>query len=276
MNARISALILTKNEAGNLPDCLESISWVDEVIIVDDQSTDNTVDIARTRGCKVIVHPMQSYPEQRNIGIESSSNDWILRLDADERIPLSLRDEILGRIQHDNGRYTAYSMLRQEFLLWRPVRYTEWGPRRHWKKQYIILLFRKSKWRFRTDQTVHELLDGEGRVGWLRNPAHHTNANPDLNTRFLKTLRYAHLQANMEFQQGRRVGAFDFFWGPLLGFAKSYIWFRGFMDGLNGWIIAWCNMLTEFFVCSYIFEKQEEVHGLDARRRQVQQAWRET
>ncbi len=185
---------------------------MDEVIIVDDQSTDNTVDIARTRGCKVIVHPMQSYPEQRNIGIDSSSNDWILRLDADERIPLSLRDEILGRIQQDK----------------------------------------------------------------LRNPAHHTNANPDLNTRFLKTLRYAHLQANMEFQQGRRVGAFDFFWGPLLGFAKSYIWFRGFMDGLNGWIIAWCNMLTEFFVCSYIFEKQEEVHGLDARRRQVQQAWRET
>jgi len=274
MNITISAFLLTKNEERNLPDCLESLSWVNEIVVVDDESSDRTVEIARSAGCKVVVQGMKSYPEQRALGISHCSHDWILWLDADERITPTLRKEIQTRLSVDANKYTAYYVLRQEFLLGRSVNYTDWGARYYWGKTYHLRLFRKDRWCFKPDQKVHERLEGEGPVGRLYHLLHHTNANPDLDTRFNKTVRYARLEAEMRYQCGFRVKWYDFIFRPLLGFFKSFVWFRGFMDGVNGLVIAWCNLITQVCICSYVYEKQEEMTGLEVRKREIQSLWR--
>ena len=266
-------MVLTKNEERNLPDCLESLAWVDEIVVVDDESSDRTVEIAKNAGCKVFVQRMKSYPEQRMLGISYCSHDWILWLDADERIPPTLRQEIQTRLAADANKYTAYYILRQEFLLWRKVQHTDWSPRYPWWRSHHLRLFKKDMWRFRMDRTVHEGLQGQGSVGRLYAPLHHTNANPDIHTRFAKTFQYARLQAEMEFERGVRVKWYDFVMRPALGFGKSFFWFRGFLEGTNGWIIAWCSLMTEVCVCSYLYEKQQGAL-LEARKHQIQRLWR--
>jgi glycosyltransferase involved in cell wall biosynthesis len=216
---------------------------------------------------------MKSYPEQRMLGISYCSHDWILWLDADERVPPTLRQEMQTRLATDANRYSGYYILRQEFLLGRRVKYTDWGARYYWGRTHHLRVFRKDGWIFKADQKVHERLEGEGPVGRLYCPLHHTNANPNLDARFDKIVRYARLEAAMKYQRGLRVRWYDFIFRPVLGFLKSFVWFRGFVDGVNGWIIAWCSLITEVHVCSYLYEKQQGAL-LEARKDQIQGLWR--
>jgi len=274
MVTKISAVVLTKNEEKNLPDCLESISWVDQIVVVDDLSTDRTVEIAKAAGCHVVIHPRQSHPHQRTLGISHCSFDWILMLDADERVPPSLREEIRALQPLDGKVYTGYYTIRQEFLFWRKVQHTEWAPKYHWFRKHHIRLFRKDKCFFRMDQIVHEVAEGEGLIGRLLQPVHHTNTNPDIGTRFQKEIRDARREGELRFRRGFRVKWYDFIFRPLLGFFKSFVWLRGFMDGVNGLVIAWCILITQVCICSHVYEKQEEMTGLEERKREVQSLWR--
>lgn len=274
MRLKISAVVLAKNEEQNLPDCLESLSWVDEIVVVDDASSDRTAEIAQAAGCKVVVHPMESFAGQRALALKECSFDWVLWVDADMRVPVSAHEEIIRRLETDRGKFTAYRMLIQEFLLWRKVRWTEWGPKYHWFTGPHLMIIRKSKWRFLMDQTVHEVMTGEGRIGRLTKPLHHTNAHPSLHTRIEKTIRYARLEAEMEFRRGKRVKWYNFALDPFLAFVKSFVWFRGLLDGVNGWIVAWCAIMTEVCKCFYGYEMQQDPGELEARRREVQESWK--
>ena len=275
MRPKISAYVITKNEEPNLPGCLESISWVDEIVVVDDNSTDHTVEIAKKAGCKVIIHAMESSPAQRKLALANCSSDWILWVDADERVPPSLRDEIVHRLEKDQGTYTGYYLLRLHFLLWRKVRWTEWSAKYYWTRGDQLKLTRKGKWHFQEDQTVHEVMVGDGRIGRLTRPLHHVNANPSLHVRIQKTIRYARLAAEVEYKRGRRIKWYDFAVRPFLAFVKSFVWFGGFLEGVNGWIIAWCNAMTEVCKCFYGYEAQQDQAELESRRREVQELWRE-
>jgi hypothetical protein len=124
------------------------------------------------------------------------------------------------------------------------------------------------------DQIVHEVAEGEGPIGRLLHPVHHVNANPDIGTRFQKEIRDARREGELRFRRGFRVRWYDFIFRPLLGFFKSFVWLRGFMDGVNGLVIAWCILITQVCICSHVYEKQEEMTGLEVRKREVQSLWR--
>lgn len=276
MRPNISAYVITKDEEQNLPECLESISWVDEIIVVDDNSTDRTVEIAKKAGCKVIVHPMESYTAQRRLAVANCSSDWIFWVDADERVPPSLRDEILRRLETDQGAYTGYYLLRLHFLLWRKVKRTEWSAKYLLTRGNQLKLTRKDKWHFEEGRTVHERMVGEGPIGKLMQPLHHVNANPSLHVRIQKTIRYARLEAEMECRSGKRIKWYDFAIRPFLRFVGSFLWFGGILEGVNGWIIAWSSAMTEVCKCFYGYEAQQDQAELESRRKEVLELWRKS
>ena len=138
---RLSAIVITKNEEENIGDCLESLSFVDEIILVDSESTDRTVEIAKKFTKSVFVTSWKGYGGTKQFGLEKAKGDWVLWLDADERVPNSLADEIL-RMLDEEPPFAGFQMPRKAFFLGRWIRHSGWYP------GYIIRLFRRTEARF--------------------------------------------------------------------------------------------------------------------------------
>ncbi|MGI4850182.1 MAG: glycosyltransferase family 2 protein [Janthinobacterium lividum] len=235
---KLSVIIITKNEAGNLQACLDSVAFASQWIIVDSGSTDATVAIARAAGATVIeTADWPGFGMQKNRALDAATGDWILSLDADERIPETLREEIVAAM--DSGTHTAYALPRLSSFCGRFVHHAGWHP------DYIVRLFKRGSARFSSD-LVHEsvVVDGkpasaenDARVGKLRTPMIHYSYRDD-ETVLRKLDQYSTLGARQAFHAGKRSGYATALAHSLAAFIRSYVFKRGFLDGAAGLMVS--------------------------------------
>jgi glycosyltransferase involved in cell wall biosynthesis len=237
----VTATIITFNEAANIQAALESLSWADEIIVVDSESTDNTAAIARQFTGKVIVRPWPGYVAQKNFAAEQASHDWIFSLDADERVTPELAAEIKAALDHsrrdvgesNRPRAAGYRVPRVTFHLGRWMRSTDWYP------DYQLRLYdrRRARW---AGKYVHESVKADGPVEYLRSELQHF-AYRDL-AHHLETMdRYTTLAAKQMFEEGRRAGFLHLMVHPPAAFFRNYVLRGGFRDGKAGLIVSAMN-----------------------------------
>ncbi len=220
----LSAVIITHNEAHRLPQCLESLSFTDEILVVDSDSQDGTPELAAKHGCRVIQQAWLGYGAQKHFAVTHAQHDWVLCLDADERVSellkLSIQDLLKSPIHH------AYEMPRCNRFLGRWLRHGEGYP------DWSLRLFHRQHAQWREDP-VHEKVECSGAVGRLSGDLLH-ESQETLEKYLEKQNRYTSLQADQLFVQGRPPSRFKALLSPLVRFVKFYLFKQGFRDGFPG------------------------------------------
>ena len=227
---KIAAIVITKNEERNITACLESLKWVDELIVVDAESADRTVELAKAHTSKVYVRPWPGYGPQKNFAMDQVAADWVLIVDADERVTDELRKEILGLLKTP-GQAAAYRIPRRNFYYGCWIR----GAGQYPDPQ--LRLVRRGRGRY-NDLPVHEHLEVEGPVGDLRGHLdHHTH--PTVVSHELKIERYSTLAAEERIRNGKSDAAwYHLLFNPGWTFIKFYLFRGGYRDGLPGFIVS--------------------------------------
>lgn len=234
---RLSAVIITRNEEANLRRCLESVSFADELIVVDSDSTDKTTSIAREMGAKVYSNEWKGYGAAKQEGVNQARGQWILSIDADEQIPSELAKEIVKTIKSSNGTAGFY-INRKSMFLGRWILHCGWYP------DYVLRLFQRDKGRF-DEAIVHEKVVADGEIGFLKGEILHYSY-PDLESYMQKFNRYTTLGAEEEFRKGNKSGYFSVLIKPPVAFIKYYIIKLGFLDGLEGFILSVLSSMSVF------------------------------
>jgi glycosyltransferase involved in cell wall biosynthesis len=230
-NMNISAVIITYNEEDRLPDALASLGEVaDEVIVVDSYSTDRTAQIARAAGARVMQHRFEDYGQQKNFAMAQAGHEWVLNLDADERVSPELKRAIAGLKGRGAPENTsAFAIKRKTFYLGCWIRHSGWYPDRK------IRLFRKSaaSWQGR----IHERLDVQGAVARLDGDILHFTYR-DIGDHVRRLDRYSAFQAEEIMRQGKKFLFLRLLLLPPVTFLRHYFWKLGILDGFPGLVIA--------------------------------------
>ena len=227
----VACVVITKNEEVNIRDCLASVAWATERIVVDAESTDRTADLARAAGGRVMVRPWPGFGAQKNYGMDQAAAEWILIVDADERISVPLQTEILSRITAWKvGDPVAYEIPRRNYFYGAWVRHAGVYP------DYQIRLFRRGHARY-NDVPVHENLIVQGAIGTLTNPMDHFTERR-IRDHFKKFGLYTTLAAEEKGRTVHGVHARDLVFRPFMVFVKSYVLKQGFRDGVRGLIVS--------------------------------------
>jgi len=229
---KVSVTIITKNEAADIADALDSVAWADERIVVDSCSTDETTAIAARHGARVVSHEWGSYAAQKNYAASLARNDWILSLDADERVTPGLAREIQQLLAGEPAS-RGYRMPRVTFHLGRWIRTTDWYP----DDQLRLYDRCAAEW---TGRYVHEGVKVEGAVGRLHGELEHY-AYRDTSEHLETIEHYTTLAARQMFEQGRRATILDLALQPAFAFFRNFILKRGFLDGSVGLTISRMN-----------------------------------
>lgn len=246
MNDKLSVLIPTLNEEGNISACIDSVREIaDEILVMDNFSTDRTTEISRAAGAIVHQRKFDHFAANKNAGIELLQNDWVLILDADERLTPVLRKEIRDAIRKPQAE--AYAILRDTFFCGRMVRC--------WSGRVVVRLFRKGKARYNPERIVHEGLIVQGRTGKLRNPMkHYTFRSHD---QYLPKIHlYTKLAALEAFQRGERASMSALIFSLPIRFLKNYVFSAGFLDGIPGLFIAWLAAYSMYFKLAKLWEME--------------------
>jgi rfaE bifunctional protein nucleotidyltransferase chain/domain len=233
---KLTVIVLTRNEEHNVRRCLESATWADEIIVCDAFSRDRTPEIAREYTPNVIQHEYPHYAAQQNWVIPQASGEWVLVLDADERITPELRDAVQAAIRDD--RYDGYDVARKSWFLGYEINHCGWG------RDYTHRLFRRDKGRYE-DRQVHAdcIIDGPtGRIDAYFE--HHPDR--DLRNWFEKFDRYSSLYAADLFRRGVRARLWHFVAKPAARFFKMYVMKGGFRDGFPGFVLCGLSAMTMF------------------------------
>lgn len=235
----LSVALAVYNEEENLGECLETIkSIADEIVIIDGQSTDTTVAIAKQFGAKVLIEENRpNFHINKQHAIDACNGDWILQLDADERLSSMLAKEIAGIIHSPSASQpAAYYLKRRNYFLGR------WMNKGGMYPDPVIRLFKKGKAHL-PQASVHELMSVDGTTQWLSNDLLHI-ADPNFSRYLLRSNRYTSLQADDWLKEGK-IGTDT--WSiilyvlikPALRFLEIYLRHKGFMDGFPGFVFAW-------------------------------------
>jgi len=227
----LGCVVITKNEEANIHDCLASVAWAAERIVVDAESSDRTAAIARAAGAKVIVRPWPGFGAQKNYGMDQVATEWILILDADERVPGPLQREIVSRIASWKPEEpVAYEIPRRNYFYGAWVRHAGVYP------DYQIRLFRRGQARY-NDVPVHENLIVQGPIGKFTNPMDHFTERR-IRDHFRKFGLYTTLAATGKSRSVHTVRISDLLGRPLVVFVKAYLLKQGFRDGVRGLIVC--------------------------------------
>jgi glycosyltransferase involved in cell wall biosynthesis len=228
----LSIVIVAKNEAANIAECVRSARFADEVIVLDSGSTDGTPEVARAAGATVVVTPdWPGYGPQNNRGIDQAKGDWFFSLDADERISPALAEEIRAAIATD--RFEGYRVPRISMYCGRFIRHAGWRP------DYTRRLARRGKGRF-TEHYLHANLQVEGPVGTLRESIVHYSFR-DMEAVLEKVNRYSSANARDMVAAGRRGSLTRAVASGLWAFVRTYFLRLGFLDGRWGFMLAVSN-----------------------------------
>lgn len=232
-------MIAARNEAANIEACVASVRWAREVIVVENDSTDDTIELAKRAGATVMSHPFTTIGAQRNAAIERATSDWILVVDADERGSPALGDEIRGVVARPEG-CDAYRVPRRNFFLGREVKHGGWASDRP------IRLFR-STLRYNASR-VHEHVDVNGQIGELSEPLAHSTYT-SLDDYFEKLDRYSRWWAEDRYERGRRAGPLAVVFRPPARFVSMYLLRGGWMDGGAGAVL--CSLAAASVMAKY-------------------------
>jgi glycosyltransferase involved in cell wall biosynthesis len=232
MGQKLSVTIITLNEAADIAAAIDSASFADEILVVDSGSSDGTTDIARGKAARVLTRAWSGYVDQKNFAAEQASHDWIFSLDADERIPQALADEIRGVLATEPA-FHGYRVPRVTFHLGRWIRTTDFYP------DYQTRLYdrRFARWRGRY---VHESVAVDGPAGQMKRELEHYSFS-DLRDQIKRINHYSTLSARQMYEAGRRTGPVEILVHPPAAFLRNYILRRGFLDGTAGLTISLMN-----------------------------------
>ena len=235
----LSVIVITRNEERNIMACLEGVRWADEIIVVDAESGDRTAALASQFTQKIFVEPWKNFSKAKEFAVSKSSHEWILWIDADERVSPELAAEIQLLLQSMPSK-AAYSVARRAFFLGHWIKHSGWYPGR------VARLFRKDRAAF-SSVAVHEGLVVQGPVGELRNDLLHFT-DPNLYHYVTKFNRYTTLASDESFEAGKHFRIIDLLVRPPWLFLKMYIIRLGFLDGVPGLLLA-------FLSSAYVFTK---------------------
>lgn len=244
---RLSATIITLNEEKDLPRCLNSLKgWVDEIIIVDCGSQDNTVNIAKDFGAKVFINSFENFALQKNFAQSKADGEWILSVDADEEIERELAGEIIKGIS--SGSYDAFSMPRKNIIFGKFIEHTRWNP----ELDRQVWLWKKGKAKWVGD--VHEKVHVNGKIGRMVNSKiHYQYENV---SEFIAMMNaYSELESDSLVQSGVRFSAIKLFGQPLYNFAVRYFYRQGFLDGWRGFVLSYLMAIYHFLVWVKVWHK---------------------
>jgi Glycosyl transferase family 2 len=229
---KLSVTVITRDEAANLAAALDSVTWADEIVVVDSESTDATVAIARRYTDRIVVRPWPGYVAQKNHATSVAAHDWILSIDADERVSPELARDIRALMAQEPTA-AGYRLPRVTFHLGRWIRTTDWYP------DYQLRLYdrRRGRW---TGNRVHESVQVDGPVVDLASELQHL-AYRDLSHHVQTMDRYSTLAAAEMRERGRTTGWADLALHPPAAFLRNYVLRGGFRDGVPGLIISLLN-----------------------------------
>ena len=248
----LSVVVIAKNESEMIKDCLSSVSWAKEILVVDSGSTDNTVEIAKKMGARVlnISSGKMEFSRWRNIGLKEATGKWLFYLDADERATPQLKEE-LREIMAKPVKYYAYQLPRRNFYLGREMHYGGAWP------SYVKRFFLKEKlsmW----ERELHEDPVFEGELGTIANPIlHYTHR--DLSSMLVKTKEWSKIEANLLYKANHPPVT----WWRLIRIMLTEFWERGIKlkgikDGTEGWIEVIFQMFSRFLTYARLWELQDE------------------
>ena len=256
---KLSVVIPTYNEELNIRDCIESVQWAEEILVVDAHSTDSTLEICQESGVKVIpfLGNQRFCEPQRWVGIQQAQHDWVLCIDADERPSIPLSNEI-RLLMDSNSPYAGFEIPFRHFFFGRHMKY---GGLAH---NYLLRLVRQGFAYYPDGGFVHEQLHVRGNVGRLQNPILHYGTR-DLRHYLEKSNHYSSLTAQKLFKKGKRITYANapacFVVKPLYYFVKRCFFQRGFMDGKYGLVLAFLTAMTVTQNHLKLFELQEKAKG---------------
>lgn len=253
---RLSVIIITRNEAANIEACIRSVAFADEIVVLDSGSDDATVELARASGARVTTATdWPGFGPQKNRALALASGEWVLSLDADERVTPELAAEIqtvLAAPAHD-----AYDIPRLSSFCGRYIRHSGWWPDR------VVRLFRRGTARF-SDAAVHEKVVSDGPVGRIRaHMLHHTY--PDLSSALRKMDRYSSDAAAAMYARGKRATLASALGHGTWTFIRIYLVRRGFLDGRHGFVLAVVAAMGSFARYSKLMFMAEESAGAVVR-----------
>lgn len=234
---KISAVLITFNEDIHINAVLENLKFADEIIVVDSNSTDGTIDKIRQHPhVNLILRPFLNYTDQKTFALEQATHDWVLFLDADERIPDLLRNEILHTVNGSSPTADAYFFYRTFMFKNKVLRFSGWQRDKNYR------LFRKSKVHFTQDRIVHETLIVNGRSDVLKNRLIHYSYK-DYEDYKGKMIKYGKMKAIEELDKNYDPNLYHFIFRPLYKFLNHYIFRLGILDGKKGITICYLNAL---------------------------------
>jgi glycosyltransferase involved in cell wall biosynthesis len=234
---KITALAITYNEEENVQRYVKSLAFADEIIFVDSQSTDKTVEIAEQMGVKVLQRPFDDFSNQRNFAIQQAKNDWIVFFDLDEIMTNELEKEIIKKVNSSSDK-VAYFVKRNFFFLGKQMRYGGW------QNDRAVRLFNKNYCKY-NGNLVHEVIKTQGKTGRLKNSVNHysyktfDNYNDKLNL-------YSKLQAENLYLKNIKPNLYHFFIRPSYRFLWQYIFRLGILDGKEGFILSYVHSFSVF------------------------------
>ena len=249
---KISAVIIAKNEEDNIGECLESVSWVDEVVVIDNESVDDTVEISEKHKAVVYKLPKGSYKDLRNAGLEKAKGEWILYIDADERVTPLLAGEIQTLLEgtHENN---AYAIPRRNIVLGKEMKHGGLWP------DYVKRLFLKEKlsvWK----GDLHEEPIFEGDLGHLENPFVHIK-HDNLHDMVEKTNKWSLVEAQLLLDSDHPTMS----WWRFIRVILTEVWYRlirlrGYKDGVEGFIYSIYQAWSKFITYAKLWELQRKVN----------------
>ncbi len=243
----LSAIIITKNEASNIQDCIASVAFADEVIVVDSGSTDNTQELARSGGAKVFVRDdWRGFGVQKNRALDLASGDWVFSIDADERVPPQLAEEIIAAVQADQA--DIWDVPRRTYFCGQWIDHCGWSPDR------VVRLFRKDTARF-NENLVHESLHSTQlsprRQSLVHSLLHYSYPTP--NHYWDKLKIYSEAWARQKQLEGRKTSIARGLGSSLVAFIRSYFFRGGFLDGSMGFVVCQMQAQATFYKYFYLY-----------------------
>ncbi len=240
----VTAFVVTYNESRNIDDCLASVAWCDEIVVVDSGSADDTVQKASRFTDRVVTKPWEGHVKQKGYAMSLARNDWVFLLDADERVSPELQAEIRGVLADPPDGVDGFRVPRLTRYLGRWIRHGGWYPDRK------LRLLKKSRGRI-TGEDPHERVEVDGRVEDLRGDLiHYTYRNLSHQLRTIDF--FSDIEAENARKAGRRPGLFRMLLHPPVKFVETYLVKGGFLDGMPGFIISVAT-------CFYVFMKQAKL-----------------
>jgi len=229
MSLHLSAIVLAQNEERNIVDCLRTLSWADEVLVLDSGSEDATVALAQKMGARVETRPFDNFPRQRNAALELARGEWAFFVDADERATEELAGEVREAIAQEEA--DGFWVPRRNYIFGRLIRYAGWYP------DYQLRLFRRHKGWYDESREVHELVVLDGPQGHLENPLIHYNYE-DIGQFIERQNRYTEMEAAYLFRGGTRAKMRNFILQPCREFKRRYVTLQGYKDGRHGLLLS--------------------------------------